>query len=162
MVPLQETIVRPALAADGPALGRLGMLLMSLHHDFDPSRFLGPTANTNQRYGDFLDGERQRTDVVILVAESAGKVLGYAYAAMEGNDFMALRGPAGVLHDLVVDPAHRKIGIGRLLIEAIRADLAERGAPRLVLSTAAKNLSAQSLFVALGFRSTMIEMTLDL
>ena len=42
------------------------------------------------------------------------EVIGYTYAGVEGHDYMALRGPAGVLHDVVVDPAHRGHGIGRM------------------------------------------------
>jgi GNAT superfamily N-acetyltransferase len=50
--------------------------------------------------------------------------------AIEGHDFMALRGPAGVLYDLVVDPAHRGQGIGRLLLDATLAALRARDAAR--------------------------------
>jgi ribosomal protein S18 acetylase RimI-like enzyme len=155
-------MVRPAALEDASMLGRLGALLVKLHHDFDPTRFIAATPRTLDLYGEFLDAQRRREDAVVLVAEGGGMVVGYAYATLEGNDFMALRGPAGVLHDLVVDPACRRQGIGRLLVEATREELTARGAPRLVLSTAAKNKAAQRLFAALGFRATMIEMTLDM
>ena len=72
---------------------------------------------------------------------------------------MALRGPAGVLYDIVVDPAHRGRGVGRLLLDATLAALAAKGAPRVVLSTAERNEPAQRLFARAGFRRTMIEMT---
>ena len=36
---------------------------------------------------------------------------------------MALRGPAGLFHDLVVDPAHRGNGIGQMLLDATLAAL---------------------------------------
>ena len=86
-------------------------------------------------------------------------MLGYTYAAVEGNDYMALRGPAGVLHDIVVDPDSRREGFGRMLLDATLAWLDARGAPRVVLSTAERNEAAQRLFAAAGFRRTMIEMT---
>ena len=72
---------------------------------------------------------------------------------------MALRGPAGVIHDLVVDPHHRREGLGTALLQAALRTLAERGAPRVVLSTAKRNEAAQRLFASAGFRATMIEMT---
>ncbi len=75
---------------------------------------------------------------------------------------MALRGPAGVMYDIVVDPAHRRQGVGRLLLEATIDALKARGAPRVVLSTAEKNHAAQRLFDRAGFRRTMIEMTREL
>jgi ribosomal protein S18 acetylase RimI-like enzyme len=64
-----------------------------------------------------------------------------------------------VLHDIVVDPDHRREGVGRLLLDATLAWLDARGAPRIVLSTAERNEAAQRLFAAAGFRRTMIEMT---
>jgi ribosomal protein S18 acetylase RimI-like enzyme len=75
---------------------------------------------------------------------------------------MSLRGPAGVFHDIVVDPAHRGQGIGRVLLDAAIAALTARGAPRVVLSTAERNEPAQRLFASAGFRRTMIEMTREL
>ena len=99
---------------------------------------------------------------IVLVAERQGEVVGYAYAGVEGPDYMALRGPAGVLHDIVVDPAHRGSGVGRMLLDATLAELGARGAPRVVLSTAERNESAQRLFARAGFRRTMVEMTREM
>ena len=89
-------------------------------------------------------------------------MIGYTYAGVEGNDYMSLRGPAGVLYDIVVDPAHRKHGVGRMLLDATLEALKVRGAPRVVLSTAERNAAAQRLFDRAGFRRTMIEMTREL
>jgi ribosomal protein S18 acetylase RimI-like enzyme len=74
---------------------------------------------------------------------------------------MSLRGPAGVLHDLVVDPAYRKHGVGRLLLDTTLTSLKNMGARQFVLYTAEQNEPAQRLFAGAGFRRTMIEMTLD-
>jgi ribosomal protein S18 acetylase RimI-like enzyme len=154
--------IRPATRDDLSAIGRLGALLVRTHHDFDPKRFLPATPQTEQLYGSFLGAQLEEPDVIILVAELDGEVLGYTYAGVEGYDYMALRGPAGALYDIVVDPAHRRQGVGRLLLEATVVALEARGAPRVVLSTAEQNESAQRLFVRAGFRPTMIEMTREL
>jgi len=154
--------VRPAAPADLPAIGRLGALLVRMHHDFDPARFIAAMPRTEELYGSFLGRQLEEPDVVVLVAERAGEVLGYTYAGVEGPDYMALRGPAGVLHDIVVDPAQRGQGVGRLLLEATVAALAARGAPRVVLETAERNEAAQRLFARAGFRRTMLEMTREL
>ena len=144
---------------DATALGRLGALLVALHHDFDAKRFIAPGPGTERGYGGFLVSQIGKPDVIVLVAEERGAVLGYAYAGVEGNDWMALRGPAGVIYDLVVDPGRRREGLGRTLLTAMVKRLAERGAPRVVLSTAKQNEAAQQLFASAGFRPTMIEMT---
>ena len=155
-------LIRPATPADRPALGRLGALLVRLHHDLDPQRFIPPGPGTEQGYGDWLASQLDRADVVVLVAERGGEVIGYAYAGLEGTDYMALRGPAGALYDIVVDPAHRRDGVGRALLEAVITALQARGAPQIVLSTAEGNVGAQRLFQSAGFRPTMREMTRQL
>ena len=151
--------IRPALPADLPAIGRLGALLVRTHHDFDPRRFIAATPQTERGYASFLGTQLDVPDLVVLVAEQAGEVLGYTYAGVEGFDYMALRGPAGVLHDIVVAPDHRGRGVGRMLLDAALAVLGGRGVPRVVLSTAERNEGAQRLFERAGFRRTMIEMT---
>jgi ribosomal protein S18 acetylase RimI-like enzyme len=152
-------VVRRATPADLPGIGRLGALLVRTHHDFDPERFIADTPQTKHAYASFLGGQLAEPNVVVLVAERGGEVLGYTYAAVEGYDYMSLRGPAGVLYDIVVDPASRKQGIGRMLLDATLAALEALGAPRVVLSTAERNESAQRLFAHAGFRRTMVEMT---
>ena len=89
-------------------------------------------------------------------------MVGYTYAGVEGNDYMSLRGPAGVVHDIIVDPRYRQQGIGRMLLDATLDAFKARGVPRAVLSTAEKNEAAQHLFDRAGFRRTMIEMTREL
>lgn len=156
------TTIRPAAPADLPAMGRLGALLVRMHHDFDLERFIAATPETERAYASFLGTQLEQPNVVVLVAERGGEVLGYTYAGVEGHDYMALRGPAGVLYDIVVDPAHRGQGVGGLLLDATLAALEARGAPRVVLSTAERNEAAQRLFARAGFRRTMIEMTREL
>ena len=161
--PTASSGVRRATSDDLPGIGRLGALLVKTHHDFDARRFLAPNQRTPANYAAFLRTQLAEPDVAIFVATgSAGAVIGYAYAALEDYDYMALRGPAGVVHDLVVDPGQRGRGVGRRLLETTLAYLKSRGAPRVVLSTAERNIAAQRLFASLGFRPTMIEMTREL
>ena len=154
--------IRPANAADAGAMGRLGAELVRTHHEFDAARFIAATPQTERGYGSYLGSQLENPDIVIFVAEDDGDVLGYTFAGVEGYDYMSLRGPAGVLHDIVVDPAHRGRGVGRALLDATLAELQRRGAPRVVLSTAERNEAAQRLFERAGFRRTMIEMTREL
>ncbi len=151
--------LRPATPDDAARLGELGALLVELHHGFDADRFVAPTPETPRGYGRFLVSQIGREGVLVLVAEDAEGVWGYVYAALEGPDWMALRGPAGVVNDLVVDPRRRRQGLGRRLLEEAISVLERQGAPRVVLSTAEQNHEAQRLFAGVGFRRTMIEMT---
>lgn len=156
------TSIRRATREDLPTIGRLGALLVQLHHDFDPRRFIAATSKTESGYAWFLGTQLEKPDVIVLVAERDGKMIGYVYASVEGWDYMSLRGPAGVLSDIVVDPEYRGQGVGHMLLDATLSALKERGAPRVVLSTAEGNERAQHVFERAGFRRTMIEMTREL
>ena len=151
--------IRPATRADLPAIGRLAALLVRAHHEFDPARFIAATSRTADGYAAFIGTQLDAPEMLVLVAERAGDVIGYTYAGVEGPDWMSLRGPAGVLHDIVVDPGARGRGVGRRLLAATLEALAAREVPRVVLSTAERNDAAQRLFASAGFRRTMIEMT---
>ena len=159
---MPDVKIRRATHDDEPALGRLGALLVRTHHDFDAKRFIAATPQTERGYGSFLGSQVGDDKVIVLVADEGGEVIGYTYAGIEGMDYMALRGPAGALYDIVVDPNRRGRGVGRRLLDATLAELRKRGAPRVVLSTAEQNDTAQRLFAHAGFRRTMIEMTREL
>jgi len=155
----QAAAIRTAVPADTGDLGRLGAALVRQHHEFDAQRFLAPGPDVESGYGRFLVSQIDAADSVVLVAERAGRIVGYAYAAIEPRSWKDLRDAAGWIHDVVVVEGERRRGTGRALVEAAAGWMEDRGAPRVILSTAARNEDAQAAFSALGFRRTMIEMT---
>jgi len=155
-------VIRRAEAADAPALGRLGALLMRAHYAFDPQRFLPPGSNPEAGYGRFLAGQLGDEDVVVLVAEKDGAVFGYVFAGIEPLSWKELRDECGFIHDVAVDESGRRAGAATALTEAAVEWLRSRGMPRVVLWTAEGNTGAQRLFQTRGFRRTMVEMTREL
>jgi ribosomal protein S18 acetylase RimI-like enzyme len=157
--------IRVAVRADLPVLGQLGALLIRTHHAFDSLRFMAPGADPAPGYARFLATQLGESEVVIFVAERAGeaggssKVVGYVYAGLEPMSWQELREPAGFIHDLVVEPAARGMGVARHLVERAADWLEAHGAPRVMLWTAQRNAGARALFEQLGFRTTMLEMT---
>jgi ribosomal protein S18 acetylase RimI-like enzyme len=143
-------------------LGTLGALLMRLHYNFDSNRFLPPGDSPEEGYAWFLGSQLTERDVVIYVAEIDGIVQAYVYAGLEPLSWKELRGPAGFIHDIVVAESARRSGVAVQLLDAAKVWLKERGAPRVLLWTAAQNHAAISLFRSQGFRQTMAEMTLEL
>ena len=160
--PSTDIAVRPATTADLPRIGWLGNLLVETHNAFDAERFIATRPRTPADYAAFMGTQLGKPDVAILVAHVNDDVIGYAYCAVEGYDYMALRGPAGVLHDIIVDPEYRNQGVGTRLLDASLAFLRSHGAPRVVLTTADRNAPALKLFESTGFRRTMVEMTREL
>jgi GNAT superfamily N-acetyltransferase len=156
---MDEVIIRPAEERDLPALGRLGALLVRTHHRFDPARFMAPGPEIEEGYAWFLGSQLEDADAVVLVAERAGAVVGYAYAGLEPQSWKELRDAAGFVHDVVVEEGARGLGIGGRRVDEAARWLEQHGAPRVMLWTAEMNAPAQRLFARLGWRRTMIEMT---
>ena len=154
--------IRRATPADLPDIGRLGALLVAAHHEFDSKRFLAATRRTKDAYASYLGTQLDSPSAAVFVAERSGDVIGYAYVAVESYDYMALRGPAGVLHDIIVDSERRRGGVGRRLLDAALEFVLEKGLTQIVLGTAQRNEAAQRFFASVGFRPTMIEMTREL
>ena len=154
--------IRRATKADLPALGTLGALLLRTHYQFDPLRFMAPGGHSEEDYAWFLGTQLREDDVVIFVAERTGGIVGYVYAGLEPQSWKELREPAGFIHDVLVDEAHRRSGVAGALLEAACEWLKAHGAPRVMLWTAERNDAAQRLFEQAGFRRTMIEMTREL
>ena len=152
--------VRPATASDQERLGRFGGALMRQHHAADPRRFI-QVEHPEAGYGRFLVSQISNPNSLVMVAEHSGAVVGYVYADVESTNWMELRGPCGVVHDVYVDEAARRLGAGRELMRAAIAWIRSKGRSQVVLLTKTRNEHAQHLFAALGFRPTMIEMTLD-
>jgi len=154
--------IRKAESRDTEELGRLGAMLIRTHYRFDEKRFLAPRRGSEQGYGAFLGSRMDSRDDCVFVAEEDGRVVGYVWAALEPMSWKELRGPAGFIHDVAVEQDLRGRGTGTQLLRAALDWLRERGAPRAMLWTAAANHGAHALFEHLGFRDTMIEMTLEL
>ncbi|HYK03800.1 MAG TPA: GNAT family N-acetyltransferase [Thermoanaerobaculia bacterium] len=154
--------IRRAERRDLPALGRLGAMLMRTHYAFDPQRFLPPGQSAESGYAWFLGNVLDSPDGCVFVAEEAGEIAGYVYVALEPLSWKELRGPAGFIHDVAVAEETRGAGVAKQLLAAGIDWLREQGAPRVILWTAAPNDVAQRLFRGMGFRDTMLEMTLEL
>jgi ribosomal protein S18 acetylase RimI-like enzyme len=152
--------IRTATASDQERLGRYGGALMRQHHDDDPRRFL-QVDHPEAGYGRFLVSQLANPDSLVMVAEHSGAVIGYIFADVEATNWMELRGPCGVVHDIYVDETARHLGAGRELMRAAITWIRSRGRSQVVLTTKTRNEHAHRLFATLGFRKTMIEMTLD-
>jgi ribosomal protein S18 acetylase RimI-like enzyme len=152
--------VRRAAASDVQILGKLAAELVRFHHEIDPERFFLPSG-VEEGYRRWLGTEIENVEAIVLVAELRGEVVGYIYGRLEKRDFNMLLSTHAALHDVLVIERARRSGAAAALIEAFAAAATDRGMPRVVLHTATSNTQAQALFKKLGFRDTMLEMTLE-
>jgi ribosomal protein S18 acetylase RimI-like enzyme len=158
----ETVIVRPAREEDLDAVSVLAARLVRMHAEWDPERFLPAGPGVQQGYRRFLQGEMAREDSLLLVAEDRGDgaVIGYAFGRREPRNWEMLMDDSGVLHDVFVDDRARGRGVGAQLVRGFVERMRVRGAARVVLHTAAQNAAGQALFKKLGFRVTMLEMTI--
>ena len=152
--------IRPAAKSDEEALGRLGAALMRQHHAADPRRFI-LTDRPEAGYGRFLVSLLANPDFLVQVAERSNEVVGYVLAGIEPTSWRDLRGPCGFIHDVYVHESVRRQGTGAALLRSAIAWVHSRGLSQVVLWSKSGNDAAQRVFDSLGFRKTMIEMTLD-
>ncbi|MCW5835718.1 MAG: GNAT family N-acetyltransferase [Labilithrix sp.] len=147
--------------ADLPAVGILAGRLVRAHHAYDAQRFLEPV-DPERGYERWFATQLGAEDTILLVAADAEGVVGYVYARMEPRSYNELLDACTKLHDIYVDARARRRGVGEALLRETFRRAKAKGAPRVVLLTAAQNESAHRLFARVGFRTTMLEMTREL
>ncbi len=133
---------------------------MRQHHAADPRRFI-ITDRPEEQYGRFLVAQLENPDFLVLVADREKEVVGYVFAGIEPTSWRDLRGPCGFIHDVYVHESARREGTGQALLRAAIAWVHSRNLGQVVLWSHWGNEAAQRVFAKLGFRDTMVEMTLD-
>ena len=157
---MNDVQVRPMTLADLPDVGGLAAGLVRQHHQFDPRRFM-LVEPIEEGYRWWFSKELKRPGVVLQVATMGSQVAGYVYGTLEERDWAKLLDAHGAIHDVFVDAKFRRQGLARQLMTSAIQTLRGQGAQNVVLSSAAPNVEAQALFKTLGFRTTMLEMTLS-
>lgn len=151
--------VRRARKEDAEAIARFALGLFAQHRAYDPERFaeLGNLEGAARYYNSRAEAD----DAAVLVAELEGRVVGFAYLEYERMDYANLLENAVWLHDLYVDDSTRGTGAGKMLMQAAVDFGTHMGAGAVVLTVASQNTQAQDFFRRIGFRDTMVEMTLS-
>lgn len=70
---------------------------------------------------------------------------------LAGVTMLSFAARAGYLSTVVIDPAYRRRGLARRLIEAARAEAARRGKPYVVLTVLEANAPARALYATAGY-----------
>jgi len=131
-----------ATEADVPALARMFLSDMTdLGESPELDAMLATTREIVAR-----EGRTQH----LRVARVGGAIAGVVLA----NEFLSIKFPGVALwiEELYVDPAYRRLGLGRLLIEDLLAWAHERGIQGVELEAYRMNTAASILYRTLGFR----------
>lgn len=155
------TVIRDMTPADLDAVSLLAEQLVLLHHAWDTTRFF-TTPDVAKGYRRYFQSQLGEAGVLLLTAEVDGLVAGYLFGTLEARDWAKLLDAHGAVHDVFVAAAHRRHGVAQALMNEAKARFRRLGAGQVVLYSAASNEQGQALFRQLGYRPTMVEMTLDL
>ena len=129
---------RPAEPLDEEALWRLDRANWSALSS--PAPVPGPERP-------FFDEKTRPEDV--LVAVVAGAIAGYVRLARKTK--LAASDHVLAVKGIAVDPAYRRRGVGRALVDAAAREARTRGARRLTLHVLAHNEAAVALYESAGF-----------
>jgi ribosomal protein S18 acetylase RimI-like enzyme len=144
-------VVRTAVATDAAIISSMNADVQAVHAAALPWRFKPPSADTfPPAAAAALLAEPAN---LIFIAELDSVPSGYAYAehirCPESSFQYAYE--TVHLHHISVRPAHRHSGLGRALIEAVRAAAKEREVSLLTLDVWSFNEEARAFFARRGF-----------
>ena len=143
--------VRTATAADADAIARLSADVQAVHAAGLPELFKGPgvAALPATMVNALLDIPSVR----LLLAELDGIPAGYAYVEIRRRpeDGIRLRRDVVFVHQLSVQPAFQRHGVGRALISAVRTLSEELGVIAVELDVWRFNEPARRFFAQQGF-----------
>lgn len=152
--------IRRAEVSDAAKVAEFAVKLFELHEKLDPKRF---TQLATIEGGTRFYGDRARAgNAAVLVAESGDRIVGFAYMEYEPILYAELATKVAWLHDIYVEDSARAAGAGTRLLESVAVEARRQGANKILLTAAAGNESAREFFQRNGFRTTMVEMMLDL
>ncbi len=153
--------IRPATPADLPSLVSLLREVQSLHAHALPERFRADTADAE--FSDVLSQLLASPATCVLVA-AGPTIAGFLNAELRERDANWCTPACRYCHlsGIVVAPAYRRQGVGRLLIEALQSELTRQGITKMELEVWDFNSGAREAFETLGFQPLFHRMELNL
>lgn len=155
-------MIRPASAADVPAVLPLVRAICDLHAARDPDRFV-VVDDILARYAAWLPERAADPASVFLVAERPGPdgapaVVGYCVGTCEPAAPIFWVPACGWIHDVFVLPELRRRGLASALVRAAEGRFRALGVAQIRLHTGAFNEYARAAFAAMGYRPSVVEM----
>lgn len=158
----QTALIRPVEPRDEAALARLWTMLTEQHVALDP-RLPGATDGAPERYARRLLERRSDPSTMALVAEVAGEVVGYVLGAViDLHPDLFQHVDAGFVADIFVDPAYRRLGLGRELMATLNQWFRQKGVRQVEWQVAARNPEGLRFWESIGGEALMIRMRLEL
>ncbi|MBO9449266.1 GNAT family N-acetyltransferase [Tropicibacter sp. R16_0] len=143
-------LIRPLLLDEAERLLPLLHQVHALHVAHQPERY--PPLPAEEETLAWLTGWLHGKAMHTLVAETNGTLCGYAIYEIEHRPAIPVRHAEtrGMLHHISVDAHHRRQGIGRALIAAMKTQLAKDGIKIIATTYASFNDASAQLMAQAG------------
>jgi ribosomal protein S18 acetylase RimI-like enzyme len=152
-------IIRAAHEADAPAMGRLMVdIFLAAHRDHMPAEAWAKRAAewtpevSAQGWASTLReiaAGQQLHECIYVAVDEGGELIGLAMGGPANADDLP---QTGAVYALYVRKSHQGRGVGRRLVQAVAADLAQHGMTALQIGCLAANAPARRFYEALGGR----------
>ncbi len=145
-------ILRPATAADVPALSRLGIdsFVDKFGHLYRPEDLAAFLDEVHSEQA--VAAELARPDRLYCLAEADGMLAGYCKLGLACGFPEHARGTHAIeLKQLYTAPGMTSLGLGKLLLDWALAEADARGADEMQLSVYSDNEGAQRFYARHGF-----------
>jgi GNAT superfamily N-acetyltransferase len=148
-----HTATRQATTADAEVMSSLNADVQAIHWSALPWRFKPPSPETFPPTA--AAALLAEPNNLVFIAEVDSLPVGYAYAEVIHRPETSFHYAYDMvfLHHISVRPTHRKRGLGRALVEAVRSAASERGISLLALDVWTFNDEARLFFRRQGFTS---------
>ena len=151
-------MIRPAVASDAVAIGRLWAQLVAHHHALNTA-MPRATINGAQLYGRSLSDRLEDSHTQVFVAETGGRVVGYVLGVVvDLLPEMFEQQAGGFLADIYVEAGWRRQGHGRALVAALTDWFRQRGLTYYEWHVPASNPDAVSFWRSMGGAPWQIRM----
>ena len=157
--------IRPATPQDVPAVLPMVAKVCAFHEKLDPAKY-GFRRDPAQMYERWLVGRSTDPRSVFLVADAGRggepKLAAFLVGTVEAEIPIYRLKSFGFIHDLWVEQDYRNEGVARQMVTLAVERFGEIGVKQVRLDTAYANDAARGLFAACGFRSSIVEMLIEL
>ncbi len=151
--------IRPGRREDAAEAARLWMQSAREHTTHDPIYVTAPGAERVMRR--FLADLTSSSHAFLFVAEFDGRTIAFVSGELRESS-PTFRPKTWVsVDDVYVEPDYRNLGVGRALVESVKAWAKERGADGVSLQVAAANERGRKFYEDLGFREVSVYEVLE-
>jgi GNAT superfamily N-acetyltransferase len=155
----KDFIIRPGRREDAAEAARLWMQSAEEHTSHDRIYETSPGAEKTMRR--FLADGANSGYSFLFVAAAGDRTVGFISGELRQGSPTFLPKTWASVDDVFVEPEYRNRGMGRALLQSVKAWAQERGADGISLQVAAANSQGRKFYEDLGFRDISVYKVLE-